>query len=39
MELLIVLASCIVFPLVIGYAYGRNIEEPRIDPDFFNGVE
>lgn len=35
MELLIVIASCFVFPLVIGYIYGRNQEPPAIDPDFY----
>jgi hypothetical protein len=35
MELLIVMAICIVLPVAIGYAYGRNQEQPRIVPDWY----
>jgi hypothetical protein len=35
MEFLIAIAACIAFPLIIGYAYGRNQEPPLIDPDFY----
>ena len=35
MEYLIAIASSIVFPVLIGYAYGRNQEPPKIDPDFY----
>jgi hypothetical protein len=32
---LIVIACCIVFPVVIGYAYGRNQTKPIVDPDWY----
>lgn len=35
MEYLIVIAACVVFPIAIGYIYGRNQTPPLIDPDFY----
>lgn len=35
MEFLIAIVAVVVFPIVIGWLYGRDQEEPRIDPDFY----
>lgn len=35
MEFLIAIVSVAVFPVVIGWLYGRDQAEPRIDPDFY----
>lgn len=35
MEYLFAATACIVFPLIIGYIYGRKQEPPKIDPDLY----